>query len=77
MVIDGRKIESRELFIKLKEIFARHGNEEVSVDLLLETRQDTKRAKAFVSMCGLETKIEEKEGYYLLKISGTPCRCRF
>ncbi len=77
MNIDGREIESKELLLQLREIFAQHCNREVSLEVLLRTMQDAKRAKAFVAMCGLRTAIEEKEGFCLLKISGTSCRCGF
>ncbi len=77
MNIDGRETGAKELLIKLRDIFAQHCNREVSLEVLLRTRRDAKRAKAYVAMCGLRAAIEEKEGFCLLKISGTSCKCGF
>ena len=77
MIIEGRGLEERELLLRLRETFAGGGTGEVSIEVLLETLRGARRAKAYVAMCGLETRIEEREGYFSLKISGISCRCGF
>lgn len=73
MVIDARGLDLPELFLKLKEILTSKRGMEVFIKVLLDTHSATKKAKAFVSMTGCKADIEEKEGYYLLRITGSPC----
>lgn len=73
MTIDAREITPQELFIRLKEILAAHPGMNVSIEVLLNTHDATKRAVAFASMSGCQTAIKEEEGHYVLYITGIPC----
>ncbi len=73
MLIDARELKSEELFIKLKGILASERCRDVSIEILFDTYQEAKRAKAFVSMSGCSTDIEEKDDYYSMQITGSPC----
>ena len=61
MVIDARGSDSRELFIKLKEILSTEKCSDVFIEILFDVRDATiQKARAFVSMSGCQTKIEKK-----------------
>jgi hypothetical protein len=73
LTIDARQLTSEELFTKLRDILASHRGCDVSIDILLDTRSMSERVKAFVSMTGCQTELEEKNGYYIIRIRGSPC----
>ena len=73
MVIDARGIEPHELFLRLRETLASRRGVDVFIEILFDTRSTSQRAKAFVSMTGCRAEIEEREGHYLLRITGSPC----
>ncbi|MCC6347344.1 MAG: hypothetical protein IT388_09190 [Nitrospirales bacterium] len=75
MVIDARGTESRELFLRLREIFARNCTSEISLEVLLSSRQEAKKTKAFAGMSGYRTALDAGEGYYSVRITGVSCRC--
>ncbi|MBZ0157996.1 MAG: hypothetical protein K8I29_17505 [Alphaproteobacteria bacterium] len=75
MVIDARETESRELFLRLRELFAQSCNEEISLEILLPSRQEAKKTKSFAEMSGYRTVTEEREGCYRVLIAGVSCRC--
>jgi hypothetical protein len=75
MIIDARDMEPRALYLRLKELFAENRTCDVCIKVLLATQADAKKARAFVEMSGFSTYIEEGEGHYNLRITGSSCRC--
>jgi len=73
MVIDARRLELQELFKRLKEIFASGCGADVFIEVLVDTSANIKQIKAFISMTGCRTAIEERDGNYIVRITGTPC----
>jgi len=73
MVIDARKMELHELFMKLKNFFHDRCGQELNVDVMIDTYHNAKRIAAFSSMSGCRTNIEKKEGYYFVHITGSAC----
>jgi len=71
--IDGRETELQELFVKLKEIMCSSCGKEVDVDILVKSGSDSRKVNAFASMSGCRTRIEKKEGHYIVHISGYAC----
>lgn len=74
MRLDARGLESTQLFIKLKDMLNLYCVNDVPVEIILDSRSRTGKAKAFASMSGCQTEIEERDGNYILKITGG-CRC--
>ncbi len=75
MTIDARSMAPRALYIRLKELFVEQCACDVSADIVLATRAEAKKAEAFVKMSGYTTSIEEGKGSYILRISGSSCKC--
>ncbi|MFO0754358.1 MAG: hypothetical protein U0411_13675 [Thermodesulfovibrionales bacterium] len=75
MVIDARGTEPRELLLRLRELFAQNCNNEISLEVLLPSRQEAKKTKAFAEMSGYRTALEPGEGCYSVRITGVSCRC--
>jgi hypothetical protein len=73
MVIDGREMELRELFLKLRERLAARCGKEVSIDILLRTYSDAKKVSAFAAMSGCLANIEKNENSYVVHIIGNVC----
>lgn len=74
MQIDGRQMDHVDLFRKLKEILdAGRGEEEVAMDVLVNTAEDAKKVKTFVSMSGCGTEIDKKDNFYIIHVKGFPC----
>jgi hypothetical protein len=73
MYIDARELELQDLFRKLKEILASKLGEDVFLEILIQNRGDVKRIKTFVALSGCQTAVEEREGNYLVRITGSPC----
>jgi len=74
MVIDVRDIEKDiDLLKKLKEVLASYCGKEVSIEILINFSQNPSRVMAFASMSGCQAELEEKEGYYLVRIAGNVC----
>jgi hypothetical protein len=73
MVIDGRDSEMFDLFLQLKEIFAAQCGLEVRVDVLVENFHDSKRIATFAAMSGCQTETQEREGCYVVRITGSIC----
>ncbi len=73
MIVDARTLDSRELMLRMRDLLANHCGREVSVEVFLAGERDTKRLRAFVSMSGCQTVVEEKEGYYVVRITGSVC----
>lgn len=73
MTIDAREIELLDLFLQLKEIFAAQCNLEVDVEVIIGNYPDSKKISTFASMSGCQTETLEKEGCYLVRISGHIC----
>jgi TusA-related sulfurtransferase len=73
LTIDARQFTSKELFIKLKDILASQRGCDVSIEILTDTGEMSRKIKAFISMTGCHTESEKKEGYYIIRITGSPC----
>lgn len=73
MTIDARELESHELFRKLKDILTSKVGTDVFIEILFDTRPAAKKVRAFISMTGCQTELEEKEEYYVLRVTGSPC----
>lgn len=73
VIIDARNLELKELFMKLKEILESELGKDVFIEILINTFTDIKKIKSFVSMSGCQTDAEKKDGYYIVRVTGTPC----
>jgi len=73
MTLDARGLGSRELFVKLKELLSSQCGRDVFIEVMVASYQDARQGRAFVSMSGCRADIQEKEGYYVLLISGNVC----
>jgi hypothetical protein len=73
MVLDGRDIELVQLFEKLREILIASLGSEIFVDVLVRTTIDSRKVRAFAAMSGCNTLIEERNGHYIVHISGNAC----
>jgi hypothetical protein len=76
MVIDGRGLGSRELFLVLRDALRTQPGQEVSIEMLVDKGCDFKKVKAFLRMSGCEAKMEERAGENVVRISGGCCSCR-
>jgi hypothetical protein len=75
VVIDGRQLEERKLLMKLRDAFASREDLDVSVDVLLPDRALVSRVRAFSSMTGFSTVVEERAEHVVVHITGGSCRC--
>jgi hypothetical protein len=73
MVLDASNLETRELLLQLRELLASQCNLEVRIEVILGTKVDAKRVKAFVSMSGCSVEISDAEGRRTLLITGSVC----
>lgn len=71
--VDARELDSQELFLKLNDILSSKWGKDVFIEILIDTFTATKKVKAYISMTGCKTEIEKKEGYYIVRVTGTPC----
>lgn len=71
--IDARRLKPEELFMKLKEILESKMGMNVLIEILLDRHSAAKKVRAFVSMTGCQTELEEKDGYYVMRVTGSPC----
>ncbi|UCD34496.1 MAG: hypothetical protein JSU90_09370 [Nitrospiraceae bacterium] len=74
MQIDARHLELVQLFKKLKELLdAGRGEQEILIDVLVNTASDANKVKTFVSMSGCGTEIDKKDNLYIIHVKGFPC----
>jgi hypothetical protein len=73
MILDARSLDAKELFLRMRNLLAEHVGQEVSVEVFLSGEKDMKRLRAFVSMSGCQTIVVQKEGYYIVRITGSVC----
>jgi hypothetical protein len=73
MILDGRDIELVELFKKLREILLATLGTEIFIDVIVRTTGDSRKVRAFAAMSGCNTLIEERDGHYVVHISGSAC----
>ncbi|MEJ2684220.1 MAG: hypothetical protein P8Z71_07480 [Candidatus Sulfobium sp.] len=72
-MIDAREIELLDLLLQLKDLFAAQCGLEVNVDVLVGDFRDSKKISAFAAMSGCQTEIQERDGCYLVRITGSIC----
>lgn len=77
MIIEARGIEPRNLYLRLKKLFAENCacESDIDIEVLLAARAEAKKAETFAKMSGFSTSVEEGEGHYILRIKGSSCRC--
>jgi len=73
MLLDGRDDEVIAVLVQLREVLVERIGVEICIDVLVKSRQDSKRVRAFAAMSGCQTAIEEREGHYIVHITGNPC----
>ena len=73
MKIDARDLDSKELFIKLKEVLASKRGCEVHIEIMINTVAETKKITAFTSMSGCKTEVNKENEYYIVYVRGIPC----
>jgi hypothetical protein len=73
MQLDARDLDSKELFLRLRDILASKRGSEVDLEIKIRSAGETKKVKTFVSMSGCRTEIEKTEECYIMHISGIPC----
>jgi hypothetical protein len=73
MNIDARGLDPKELFQTLKEILASKLGEEVFIEILIQKQSDVKKIQSFAALSGCQTSAEEKEGFFIVRITGSPC----
>jgi hypothetical protein len=73
MHFDARDLDSKELFLRLRDILASNRGSEVDLEIKIRSAGETQRVKAFVSMSGCRSEIEKTEECYIMRISGSPC----
>ncbi len=71
--LDANKNTLESILLKLKEILASKYGSEVSIKVLTNSKADAKKVKAFVSMSGCQTNVDEKNECYIIYITGSPC----
>jgi len=74
MVIDVREMQNDiELLKKVKEVLSSYCGKEITLEILINSCQNPARVVSYISMSGCQAVFEEKEGYYLVKVSGSVC----
>ena len=74
MHIDARKLDEQEIFARLKEILSSNREcGEISTDVLVGTLAEANKIKAFASMSGCRTEIENKGDCFRIHLKGNPC----
>ncbi|MDH4028821.1 MAG: hypothetical protein OEU95_08325 [Nitrospirota bacterium] len=73
MEIDARELDMQDLLKKLKENLSFKCGCDVSIDIMLNTTEETRKVSAFAAMSGCKTKTDKKGEYYIMHITGTPC----
>jgi hypothetical protein len=73
MKIDARALDLRELFQTLKEVLATKLGEDVFIEILIQKQSDVKKIQSFAALSGCQTSVEGKEGYFIVRITGSPC----
>ena len=63
----------REVFEKLKEIMCSFSGKEVDIEILVKSYGDSRKLSTFALMSGCKTRIEKKEEYCIVRISGYAC----
>ncbi len=76
MVIDGRRLRTRELFLVLRDALKTQPGHDVSIELLVDRECDFVQVKAFLRMSGCLAEMEERDGLHVVRISGGCCGCR-
>lgn len=72
-MIDAREIELLDLLLQLRELFAAQCGLEVNVDVLVGDFRNSKKVSAFAAMSGCQTETVERDGCYLVRITGSIC----
>ncbi|MBI5187620.1 MAG: sulfurtransferase TusA family protein [Nitrospirae bacterium] len=75
MIIDVRGLEDPEPLKKLKEALSSQCATDVFIEVMVDTKEYVKKIQAFASMSGCTTKVEEKNGYWLVRVRGGTCKC--
>jgi hypothetical protein len=73
MTVDGREISLTELFLRLKELFDAQCGMDVDVDVFVGNFRDSKKVSAFAAMSGCRTDLAKREGFYIVRITGSVC----
>jgi hypothetical protein len=73
MTLDARTLDTKELLLRMRDLLADRVGQEVAVEVFLSGEKEMKRLKAFVSMSGCQTITVQKEGYYIVRITGSVC----
>ena len=68
-------MELTALFLRLKAIFASQCGMDVNVDVLVRNLRDSKKVSGFAAMSGCRTDVNENDGFYTVRITGSVC-CR-
>jgi hypothetical protein len=76
MVIDGRRLRTRELFLVLRDALKMEPGHDVSIELLVDKECDFMRVRAFLRMSGCRAEMEERDGHHVVRISGGCSGCR-
>jgi hypothetical protein len=70
-------MDLKDLLKRLKEILEKERGCDVHIEILSSSPDDIKKIKSFVALSGCqaaaEEAAEEKEGYYLVLVTGSPC----
>jgi hypothetical protein len=66
-------MDLQDLLKRLKEILEKERGCDVHIEILSSSPDDIKKIKSFVALSGCQAAAEEKEGYYLVLVTGSPC----
>ncbi|MEW6674680.1 MAG: sulfurtransferase TusA family protein [Nitrospirota bacterium] len=75
MIIDVRGLKDPELFKKFKEALSSQCTTDVFIEVMVSTKEYAKKIQAFASMSGCTTEVEEKNGYWAVRVRGGTCKC--
>lgn len=75
MFIDARGLGHPEPLQKLKKALSSQCATDVFIKIIVDTQEYAKRIQGFAAMSGCTTKLEGKDGYWVVHIKGGTCRC--
>ncbi len=74
IIVDTRGLKDKEPFIKVRDALG-HCTDEQMIDVLADSQAQAKKIMSFMAMSGCRVEMEEKDGYWLLRMTGKSCRC--
>ena len=73
--VDGRDVKIEELLMGLREVFHASKMREMTMDVLVSSRDHAIKVKTYSAMSGYKCSVSREGDDYLIHLSGSFCGC--